>query len=487
MKPLQKWIGIAVSATVCLTLGSNAFAQTPTIPVPLKSECGLPQMPVSGVAGAAVAKPTQALTQAFQSGDWDHFKTLVTNIRKLFESGKGCAPADSAPTAADYFVIAWTGASPLGDPGLLSTVVHFGAGDSYALRLPGITSGGTPKLYQIFIGDGPKDELAASYVSTREENPLLAQIPDVASKIFDPLIALASATQAKGRTERVAAQRKDAESGWASLARVDLPFARASVKLGMRASATPTEQGLTKTSAALKSRLSLLDVPHSTRAVTLATNLDKAMVDNAKNCLGAVPPASCLSVLDPVFNGYYNGTCTGCSDEDAKSVKLVDAEYRKLAAELGTEDLDATMDLRNVPLTRHSFGLTSGYSFQRRYKQPRAKLTDGVFESDPLDRPMTMAVFNTAFNVYDADAFAMTEAEKHRWFIGAVLTPTIGISAGYTYSPIRGLGVNVGYALLAIDAPAEGKALGEAPNDASDAFKLSYAKAWFVGLSYNFK
>lgn len=82
----------------------------------------------------------------------------------------------------------------------------------------------------------------------------------------------------------------------------------------------------------------------------------------AADCLGAKPPKSCLSELDPEFKKKYDGTCSACTDDESKARRLVDTKYRALAAEVSEEELEGTAELRNVPLTRYSFGLMTAFS-----------------------------------------------------------------------------------------------------------------------------
>ena len=255
----------------------------------------------------------------------------------------------------------------------------------------------------------------------------------------------------------------------------------------MKAALAPTEAGLKNASTKLKNTLTLSDVPYSSAAKQLASDLDMVVAAKAADCFGAVPPASCLSTLDPEFLKKYSGQCSGCSEEESKARRLVDTRYRALAAAVGEAELDGTAELRNVPLTKYSFGLMTAFSFWRTSNAPRVKVDGGILDNDPLDRQLTMVTFNGAFEPYDADAFSITRAEKHRWFVGAAITPTFGFGVGYSYLPVRGLGVNLGYALLGISTAAENKQVGDAPARTNDPFKLGVTGTAFLGLSYNFK
>jgi len=485
MRPRQSCTMVATLGILIVGLGIDAEAQTPTVPIPVTGPCSLPELDRPDPTDAAKTikvKPTAALTGSFQSGDAALLKKDVIQIRDHIK-GKGLCKVEFS--SADYLLITWVADTALGDTALLAAVVHEGSGEGYVSRLPGLSTGGTPKLYQIFVSNDEHDVLASVYMSTREENPLLKQIPEVAEKILEPMLALLSANMSTETSARKRAQTVPA--GWATVARVDLPYARATVKIEMRAALAVTEAALKNASTKLKNRLTLIDVPYSIDAKNLATALDTVVVTNAEGCLSAKPPDSCLSKLDPEFKNKYNGTCSGCSEEETKARRLVDAKFRTLVADLHNEELSGKAELRNVPLTKYSFGLMTAFSFLRSSNAPRVKLDEGVLEHDPLDRQLTMVTFNVAFNRYDSDAFTISRPERHRWFIGAAITPTFGVGFGYSFLPVRGLGINVGYAVLGISTAAGGRQVGEAPASTNDPFKLGGTETAFFGLSYNFK
>ena len=505
MTPLTRRALAAAGAIAAVSFASLAQAQTPAVPSVLGLPCPLTQPTVevpnpSDPTKKVTLKPTAALTAAFQSGDWVLLKKHVATIRQVFEKG-GCGK-NPAPTAADYFVVAWVGETALGETALLTAVVHDGSGEPYVSRLPGLSRGTQPRLFQVFVSDGGADVLASVYMSTREEDPLMKQIPDVAAKILDPLLGLMSANLGTERRRKATVEAKSRGTtppppGWATLAIVDLPFARATVKVDMKAGLAPTEAALIKAAGNLRSRLELIDVPYSAGAKALAGELATIVATSAKPCADPDAAKSCIATVDPLFRQKYDGTCTvcasgnctaTCSEEEAKARRLVDTKFRELAAGVTSRELAGATELRNIPLTRHSFGLMTGMTVGRWSNEPAVKIDDaGNYAYDPLARLLTMVTFNSAFSPYDADAFEITKPERHRWFVGAAITPTFGVGVGYSYLPIRGLGINIGYTVLGTNTAADGKKVGEAPSEVNDPFKLGVTGAVFFGLSYNFK
>lgn len=488
----MKFAAMLSGAAMVVAWSHPASGQTPTVPVAIGKRCEvapLTRPDPSEPAKSVPTKPTLALTRSFQSGDWAAFRKDVIEIRGLINANAECfKPASEDPPhdtigKDDYMVVSWVGTTALGDAALLSAVVHAARNEGYVSRLPGLTAGKSPKLYQVFISDDRQDVMASVFMSTREQNPLLKQIPEVAEKILDPMLGLLSATLG---TEPPSLTRTP-NGGWATMSEVRLPYERAAVKVEMRAQLAPLA-GLKSASTKLKSTLTLIDVRYSKEGKALAGELDTIMQNKAADCVAATGPNACLQLVDPDFTARYDARCGGnCSGDLEKALQTVDGKFRALAAAGVREKLDAKAELRNVPLTRYSFGLMTGFSFWRKSSDPRVEVDDGVLEHDPLDRTITMVTFNGAFTPYDADAFSITRAERHRWFVGAVITPSFGAGVGYTWLPTRGLGINVGYAVLGISVADGGKQIGEKPADSADPFKLGVTGAAFVGGSYNFK
>jgi hypothetical protein len=80
----------------------------------------------------------------------------------------------------------------------------------------------------------------------------------------------------------------------------------------------------------------------------------------------------------------------------------------------------------------------------------------------------------------------MSAAERFRPFFGAALTPDFGPAAGLNVLLVRGIGVTAGVALL-FGTGADADEIGKAPSQPEDPYKLSIARAAFVGISYTYK
>ncbi|MEX2272655.1 MAG: hypothetical protein WD690_14375 [Vicinamibacterales bacterium] len=104
-------------------------------------------------------------------------------------------------------------------------------------------------------------------------------------------------------------------------------------------------------------------------------------------------------------------------------------------------------------------------------------IADYVYTVDPLSRGITMA--GAAFSVPSThDRLSLVAA--------GVITPAGGVGAGATGRIGRGFGVTAGVAWLFVNAPKNGKGIGDVPDNLTDPdpFEMGVARTWFVGASY---
>lgn len=458
--------------------GARGFAQTPTLPVDRIGSCGVPAI------GDKI--PTAALTEAYETGNWTAFVTAVKAVRDAvpLAKEKDCATVGIGPR--DHVFVVWLGKSHVGGTALRSAVVPPTGGEPFAARLPGISGDGVPKLYQVFVADKATDALAAAYLSTREKNPLLTQIPDVAAAILGPLLTTIKGVM-KARLDE-ATDVTPAAAGWATVSRVPLPFDRATVKVAMKATVAASADRLKGGAKDLARELRLIGARHSAPARTLAARLAAIVDASAATCVA--PDFDCLENLDKRFADEFAALRPqggAHSEDDLEAMRLVDTKFRALVDTQDAKELSGSAVIKNAPLTKLSFGLMTALSFGRTFDKPRAKVDDGVLADDPLDRQVNMVVLNSAFRAYDADMFAPTRAEMWRWYAGAVVSPAFGLGGGVSFLPLRGLGINFGYAVMWVSAPKGDDSIGGKPSDPDDPLGLSPAGTWLFGLSYNFK
>jgi hypothetical protein len=97
-----------------------------------------------------------------------------------------------------------------------------------------------------------------------------------------------------------------------------------------------------------------------------------------------------------------------------------------------------------------------------------------------------MAFVNASLAGYDSEASDISVAERFRPFFGAALTPDFGPAFGINVLLVRGIGIAAGGAFL-FGKGAERSDIGKEPPAPDDPYKLSVARAVFVGISYSYK
>lgn len=492
-RPLFMVFVFAAAAAVA----PHADAQTPTIPVPAAGPCGI------SADATRRASPVEALTRAYHSGAWRTFQAMARDII-------GALPGDCATAGGyqprDFVLLIWPASHPTtGKQVLLAAAIppvgYTRATDGYQLQFPGVGGDSGRKVYQMFLSARREDQLAAVYFSARQRNPLLEQVPEVAEAIVSPLLALAAATQGTIRT-RMRALTEDTAAAWITVSAVALPFTRASIRLNARATTLLlTEKSVVDAAADLKTELELMDVRYSSCARGLAARHLKAITETVAvegaACVQKVG-SECLRKLDPLFAAAYreqspepvnSGQTCGTVAAEVRGMQLVDQRFRTLILdrEMRSDATVADMELDNLPLERFSFGVVSGVLAGTFTSAQRVTVDDGVLVADPLRRQINMVVLNGSFRKYNPAAFDLSRAERFRWFAGTVITPSFGVGGGVSVLVVRGLAVNAGVAVLGVTGPADGQAVGSAPIDTHDPYKLEAVGGFFLGASFNFR
>ncbi len=466
-----------------------AAAQTPAVARPL-GQCP--------VADAALIP---ALAGAFEAGDAPRFRIASASV---VDAARRCPPVDPADRAAlesidlrsDTLVLAWPASpawpastsSSTGDAVLHAAVLRRGAG-LYNRSLGGVGADGRGRLFQIFLAASAGDRLTGVYVSERERGPMEARLPAFAAAIAAPLLAAVSAAQGTIAGVREAAEVPPA---WLSVARVDLPFRRASVQMELQARVAPTAAVIAQRAETLRRRMVFVEAPHVACAAELADALADAIREIPAVCAG--DPGGCAEAAVDRFATLYDRQETACRGTTAadttrnrQALQRVDAAFRGLALGLEPAVVTASARLGNAPQERFSLGVATAYLVAARSRSPRATLSRGVIVADPPVRQASLVLVNGAFRTYDAARPAPGWSERLRWFAGAVVAPDIGAAAGLSLLVVRGLAVNVGGAALAIRTPAPGETLGQPPLRPARPFSPATIRSALIGVSFNFK
>lgn len=458
-----------------------AAAQTPAVARPL-GQCP--------VADAALIP---SLTGAFEAGDAARFRITSASV---VDAARRCPPGDPADRTvlesidlrSDAFVLVWPASSSMGEAVLHAAVLRRGAG-LYDRSLGGVGADGRGRLFQIFLTASAGDRLTGVYVSERESGPLEARLPAFAAAIAAPLLAAVSAAQGTIAGVREAAETPPA---WLSVARVDLPFQRASVQMELQARVAPTAAAIAQRAETLRRRMVFVEAPH----VACAAGLAEALADSIRglSAVCAADPRGCPDAAADRFAALYDRQETACHEATAadttrnrQALQRVDVAFRGLALGLEPAVLTASARLSNAPQERFSLGIATSYLVAARSRSPRASLSRGVIVADPPVRQASLVLVNGAFRTYDAARPAPGWSERLRWFAGAIVAPDIGVGGGLSLLVVRGLAVNVGGAVLAVRTPASGETLGQPPLRPARPFSTDTIRSALVGLSFNFK
>jgi hypothetical protein len=473
---------IAVMLAATFAAGVAAGAQTSSVAVPI-AQCA--------VADSDVL-PT--LTSAYERADDEGFERtasiVLASVRHCSAdalTGADRALLDSLDLEKDYVALAWPAVNRLGEPALYSSVVHSGAG-VHSRTLGGVGRGGAPRLVQILLAPSPTDRMAGVYLSDPERHPLGAQLPSFAAAIAGPVLAAFGTPQPAVR----AVQSEAAPSAWASVARVELPFRRASIRADLRARIAPAAIAVEQQADALRRRMEFVEVPHVPCARALATHLASVLESLARTC--ADERQVCVQSAQEQFLAAYRSQepgCEGATDAETRrnlqALLRVDDGFRTYVSEIGATPLEATLQLENVPPARFSLGIVSAYFAPAATTVVRAKVDQGVITPDPIRRQVSIIAVNGAFLPYDQGRPVPGWRERVRWFGGGVVTPEPGAAAGLSLLVVRGLAINIGAAVLAVRTPGPGETVGSAPQDHSAPLGVGAMYGGIAGLSYNFK
>jgi hypothetical protein len=454
-------------------------AQTVTTPTRLVVRCPL-----------AMANATKNLTADQNAGDWSKFQVdarqVIQAISCTLNDGQQNVPA--IDTKKDVVVLLWPDKPPMGgDPVVYRGVIAPSASDPFTDTLPGV--GATPRAFEVFVSAGRYDTIATTYTSTRQRNPLEEQLPAVAEAIVNPLLGALAATQRQLRSAPPGAPKGTlTPTHYATVSRIILPFARSTVHVDFRAGIAPTAESIKSDAEDLANTNARVTGAHAACTTDFNTSLSSMLKNAAPGC-STGDDKTCSDALIPEFNKQYLAAAKQCTSElESKELLAVDASYRNYVVGLAATKVTGAFDLKNAPKQLVSFGVMTAYAMRGRVDGTRVKLNDdGNLTADPLGRQLNLVVVNVGFKPYNAEAFHPTPAERFQWFVGAVVTPDFGVGVGLSAKIVRGLTANIGGAVLGVKSLQNGDALGSAPKNSEDAFGLSPAKVFFVGVGYVFK
>jgi hypothetical protein len=408
-------------------------------------------------------------------------------------------PASDVAAALDlrrnHVALMWLGEDAFGKPGLLRVVVTRGSGQPYGLDLPGVsTTTKHGQLVELFLSRSLQGRVTSLYTSTREDDPLLATLPAFVRALAGPLFATVGSIAGSVRGTDLETLAPPRPKLAATVKRVGLPFRRAKVRFQAVAREPLSTDDFASSAKRLASTLSFNQFPRATCARTLATTLAAKLPVVTQEAVCSAPtadPLECLKAFDAVLTENFDAAVKACEGgkpvaEERRALERVDADFRALVNEGTSTSAELDVTFKNRPLSHFAFGAGSGVLPRASLNRARVTTRNGVVVADPLDRVMTTAFVNWSPAGYDAEDPRIPAAERFRPFFGAALTPDFGPAIGLNVLLVRGIGITAGGALL-FGTGADSDEVGRAPAKPDDPYKLSIARAVFVGISYSYK
>lgn len=460
------------------------------------------------------ARPQEELTRLVDHDTTEH---LLAYLRRLTTAAK-------VATDGRFVRFVWAGPDAEGKR-VARSVVFDPDGNQPTLVLPGVTASASTLLasrryVDVLVGfDGgieatPNADLPSLetlYTSGEKPNPILEQLPSFIKQLglLEAIAAGQGVTTLSGRGIAPMSRRHSRPAP--SVARMPeavfkiygptLSHARADIAVRDWIVTKPTEEGIADGAIELRDALKATSARSSACARTLA-DAQAAALTAAAGC--AVPVTSlfgaeadrCRGTLNAALDTAYSGVVGTCPPEIAfpggDPVAVVDEAFRGVAKGLGASVAQGELALKNVPREHFSFGLMTAVRFgDVRSARPRVKMgDDNLVASDPLPRLLTAVLVNWHPWGYDVEKIN-TSRDKGSFKLsgGTTVTPDFGLIGTAGYSPLKGLTVHVGYAVLLSNSPKTNVEIGKpVPDDLKDdPFRSVRVGTWLWGLSYSFQ
>lgn len=450
--------------------------------------------------------PIDKLNQLRKSGNWQALQVHARQLLAALSSDEKVGRL-LGDTATNYYNLVWQTEGDDGKPAVARVLVSARLRGEHSARIPGIGASWEtisaesvasttsepakepildkrgPELLDVLLSDADSASLSSSYVFTPTADPLISQLPDVVSRLG----ILGFLAKADGTTSA------ESESILVYVNQPNMVMTRAKIQIrdviSVRLSAASLVREADKTYQSVRLR----QARSSPCALSLAAGLRAALTAAAKTPACAGVTAECSPALKKAVDVTFEAIVPKCAAEPPGGagfdpVVATEQEFRKLVTAGGAKTTVGDSVLTNLPRTRLGFGILAGMLVGHpSLEEDRVKVDGGKIVKAPFDRNLSMVVLNFHPKGYDSEWPRMSMAERLRLFVGGVLTPDFGVSAGIGVGLVRGLSVNIGAAWLLSETLKPGETLGEPPLNSNDPFKTKVATTGFVGFSYAFK
>jgi hypothetical protein len=486
---------IATRTSIAVIVAVRVLSAIPALAQQVETTSSLASDPVQ----AGIVPQLEALERSYRTGNLTEARKLATALLK--EAAESLKRAEKDPKAFDFtsnvIVVVWAGKDGTGPVVLRRLTIPEPSSHPYSLDLPGLRSDAPPLLYEVLLAPDPRARLVSQYTFTREENPIVAQIPTVAERLMGPIFSLLATVGGPVPTTRAAADVAEEAPIFATSSRVVVPFQRASIKVKSVAQIPVTLAEWNREVDHLEEVLRFDVAPRSPWGKGYAGRLAAAAKDVADKpeCkTDDAKPDACLRLFGDAFERAFQDCVVHCvpgatpGTDDLAALDAVDRKFREFVAAGGPVRVERALEIKNRPLTHLSLGVGTAVVVNGSVDGDRAKVNDdGNLVADPLSRLLTMIMLNWSPWGYDEDARSPQKAERWRFFAAGIVTPDPGIAVGGSMLVVRGLAITGGYGLVFTHGLNAGDELGKPPKNPNDPLDFAKAKVWFAGVSYNFK
>lgn len=458
------------------------------------------------------------LTNLYNAGNWPalrHEVQLLLDATSHAATGlpNGGSVIEAVNSSRHYVVVTWIGSDGFGKTMLSRVVMHNpGPVEPFSPDLPGVGVHDGDAVYEVFFSRGTRGRIVDVYASSRDKDQVAETLPAFIQAVAAPLFSAVGFLGGTMSGAVPAAPPPPVAPGVAppppppppppvipivaaTVSRVGLPFARATIKWKAAAKELVDADAFLHDLDGLHADLLFLDSPHAPCTLDYAADAVAIVAASVHNqhCLGpTATSAACRTEVDTALRARFNATtCAGHSPSpvERRELDAVDKKIRKFVVDNLTTTAEAEITFKNRPLTHWSFGAGSGVITTASLSLPRVDIDtkENKIVADPLPRVMTLSFVNWSPLGFDGELDHVGWAERVRPFFGATLTPDFGLAAGGNFLLARGIGLIGGTAVM-FSKGAKSDEIGKEPADSDKPYEISYARVkFFIGISFNFK
>ncbi len=358
---------------------------------------------------------------------------------------------------------------------------------TYPHRAPGVT-----KLNEVFLTSIAGTVFESAWISTREDDPLQAEVVSAAKTVFPALASIAEATREK--SDPPDSLKDTPRDVIAVVNEVTLPYDRAVVEITSRVHPSLAAKTLKGRSARTRAQVRRGSARLSVCADSLAVGIDRVVQAYPDSVLKAPDRKKLademLAAVDAELQRDSVCTAEVAPGGDPGLMELRSAAVSNVIQAfvgliIAPDPIVGSTKMSNTPLSRFSAGLIAGAMLERGGSRNYAS-EDGVIRADDLSGLVTGAVLHWHPIPFDRGAPDITPAERFSVFGGMTLTPSPGFIVGGAWKFFRGLGAHASIAWLQAQRLREGYKAGyELQADDDDPFQLGFTHALILGLTYN--